>query len=88
MCGTQSRPKEGGKRVGSGITRVGEVSEQSRGKGAQAAARDEAGLGVRARGSRHARRAGLGWAEKAGLGVDCELWGCGGRRASLPQACA
>ena len=46
VCGTQSRPKEGGKRVGSGITRVGEVSEQSRGKGAQAAARDEAGLGV------------------------------------------
>ena len=75
VCGTQSRPKEGGKRVGSGITRVSEVSEQGRGKGAQAAARKQA----RAK----------GWAGlEAGVGVDCELWGCGGRRASHPPGCA
>ena len=40
---------------------------------------------VRPRGSRRAK----GWAGlEAGVGVDCEVWGCGGRRASLLQACA
>ena len=69
MCGTQSRPKEGGKRVGSSTTRVGEVSEQGRGerrlrRGMRRGweyALAGAALGVRARGSRRARRAGRGW---------------------------
>ena len=40
---------------------------------------------VRPRGSRRAK----GWAGlEAGVGVDCEVWGCGGRRASHPPACA